>query len=113
MVVVASSGADSFITEGQVEEEVAHGLVGVPYHLAVVVTRLSKAQRRRLALHCNAPLCATNCVVRMCGAPKGTPAVTRAAAARAPILMVARAAACVRARSRRKGRLLELGAGVP
>ena len=45
MVVVASSGADSFITEGQVEEEVAHGLVGVPYHLAVVATRLSKAQR--------------------------------------------------------------------
>ena len=45
MVAVASSGADSFITEGQVEEEVAHGLVGVPYHLAVVVTRLSKAQR--------------------------------------------------------------------
>ena len=43
--MVASSGADSFITEGQVEEEVAHGLVGVPYHLAVVVTRLSKAQR--------------------------------------------------------------------
>ena len=37
--------ADSFITEGQVEEEVAHGLVGVPYHLAVVATRLSKAQR--------------------------------------------------------------------
>ena len=33
--------------------------------------------------------------------------------ARAPILMAARAAACVRARSRRKGRLLELGAGVP
>ena len=30
MVAVASSGADSFITEGQVEEEVAHGLVGVP-----------------------------------------------------------------------------------
>jgi hypothetical protein len=70
-------------------------------------------RRRRLALHCNAPLCATNCVVRMCGAPKGTPAVARAAAARAPILMAARAAACVRARSRRKGRLLELGAGVP
>ena len=45
MVAVASSGADSFITEGQVEEEVAHGLVGVPYHLAVVATRLSKAQR--------------------------------------------------------------------
>ena len=45
VVAVASSGADSFITEGQVEEEVAHGLVGVPYHLAVVVTRLSKAQR--------------------------------------------------------------------
>ena len=45
MAVVASSGADSFITEGQVEEEVAHGLVGVPYHLAVVATRLSKAQR--------------------------------------------------------------------
>ena len=44
---------------------------------------------------------------------EGTPAVTRAAAARAPILMVARAAACVRASSRRKGRLLELGAGVP
>ena len=42
--------------------------------------------------------------LRMCGAPKGTPAVTRAAAARAPILTVARAAACVRARSRRKGR---------
>ena len=67
----------------------------------------------RLALHCNAPLCATNCVVRMCGAPKGTPAVTRATAARTPILMAARAAACVRARSRWKGRLLELGAGVP
>ena len=45
MAAVASSGADSFITEGQVEEEVAHGLVGVPYHLAVVATRLSKAQR--------------------------------------------------------------------
>ena len=42
---VASSYADSFITEDQVEEEVAHGLVGVPYHLAVVATRLSKAQR--------------------------------------------------------------------
>ena len=45
MVVVASGNADSFITEDQVEEEVAHGLVGVPYHLAVVATRLSKAQR--------------------------------------------------------------------
>ena len=40
--------ANSFITEGQVEEEVAHyGLVGVPYHLAVVATRLSKAQGER------------------------------------------------------------------
>ena len=45
MAAVAGSGADSFITEGQAEEEVAHGLVGVPYHLAVVATRLSKAQR--------------------------------------------------------------------
>ena len=45
MAAVASSGADSFITEGQVEEEVAHGLVGVPYRLTVVATRLSKAQR--------------------------------------------------------------------
>ena len=27
MVAVAGSGADSFITEDQVEEEVAHGLV--------------------------------------------------------------------------------------
>ena len=35
MAAVASSGADSFITEGQAEEEVAHGLVGVPYHLAL------------------------------------------------------------------------------
>ena len=50
----------------------------------------------------------------MCGAPsEGTLAVTRATAARTLILMAARAAACVRARSRRKERLLELGAGVP
>ena len=41
----ASRNADSFITEDQVEEEVAHGLVGVPYHLAVVATRRSTAQR--------------------------------------------------------------------
>ena len=42
---MASGNADSFITEDQVEEEVAHGLVGVPYHLAVVATRRSTAQR--------------------------------------------------------------------
>jgi hypothetical protein len=63
---------------------------------------------KRLALRCNAQLCATNCAVRMCGAPsEGTPS-----AARTLIVMAAWAAACVRARSRRKGRLLELGAGV-
>ena len=45
VAATTSSSADSFITEDQVEEEVAHGLVGVPYHLAVVATRLSKAQR--------------------------------------------------------------------
>ena len=71
-------------------------------------------RRRRLALHCNAPLCATNCFVHMCGAPsEGTLALTRTSAAQTLILTAARAAACVRARSRRKGRLLELGAGVP
>ena len=44
---MASGNADSFITEDQVEEEVAHGLVGVPYHLAVVATRRSTVARLR------------------------------------------------------------------
>jgi hypothetical protein len=71
-------------------------------------------QLKRLALRCNARLCATNCVVRICGAPsEGTLAVTMATVAQTVTLIAARVAVCVRARSRRKGRLLELGAGVP
>jgi hypothetical protein len=66
-------------------------------------------QLKRLALRCNARLCATNCVVRICGAPsEGTPS-----AARTLIVMATWAAARARARSRRRGRLLGLGAGVP
>ena len=45
VVAAASNVVDSFITEDEVVEGVAHGLVEVPYHLAVVVTKLSKAQR--------------------------------------------------------------------
>ena len=45
VAAAASNVVDSFITEDEVVEGVAHGLVGVPYHLAVVVTKLSKAQR--------------------------------------------------------------------
>ena len=44
---------------------------------------------------------------------EGTPAATWASAGRTLILVATWAAACARARSRRKGRLLELGAGVP
>ena len=45
MAAAASNVVDSFITEDEVVGEVAHGLVEVPYHLAVVVTKLSKARR--------------------------------------------------------------------
>ena len=45
VAAAASNVVDSFITEDEVVEGVAHGLVEVPYHLAVVVTKLSKAQR--------------------------------------------------------------------
>ena len=45
VAAAASNVVDSFITEDEVVEVVAHGLVEVPYHLAVVVTKLSKAQR--------------------------------------------------------------------
>ena len=46
VAAAASNVVDSFITaEDEVVGEVAHGLVEVPYHLAVVVTKLSKARR--------------------------------------------------------------------
>ena len=67
----------------------------------------STALIEALVLCCNAPLCATNCVVHMCGAPsEGTPALTRATAARALILMAARQQrACELAVVGRGGRL--------